>query len=121
MGFVDGRFPLADGSGAPPAALLDEIVRRIVEGVRPRRIVLFGSAARGRMGPHSDIDLLVVMPDGVHRGRTAAEIYRLLWGVRAAKDVVVVTEGDVRERGEDPSLVIGEALRNGRELYRGVG
>ena len=45
---------------------LDEIIRRIVEVARPEKIVLFGSAATGRMGPDSDLDLLVIMPDGIH-------------------------------------------------------
>ena len=46
----------------PSETLLAEIVRRIVERAQPLRIVLFGSAARGQMGVHSDLDLLVVMP-----------------------------------------------------------
>jgi len=54
---------------SPDAALLDELVRRIVESVRPLQITLFGSAARGEMGPHSDLDVLVVMPDGCDRPR----------------------------------------------------
>jgi predicted nucleotidyltransferase len=47
--------------------VVDELVRRIVEEVHPLRIILFGSAVRGKVGPNSDIDLLVVMPQGVHR------------------------------------------------------
>jgi hypothetical protein len=31
---------------------LNELVRRIVEAVHPRRILLFGSAARGEMGQY---------------------------------------------------------------------
>lgn len=106
---------------APPAIdqrLLDELVRRIVQTVQPRRIVLFGSAARGQMGPHSDIDLLVVMPDGVHRRRTAQRLYMALAGVGIAKDIVVITESDAREFADEPSLVIFPALREGREIYR---
>ncbi len=56
--------------------LVDRLVRRIVETVHPLRILVFGSAARGQMGPNSDFDLLVVMPDGVHRRQTAQTIYR---------------------------------------------
>src|SRR5689334_10669866 len=41
--------------------LLDEIVRRLVARMRPNRIVLFGSQARGDAGPDSDIDLFVEM------------------------------------------------------------
>jgi predicted nucleotidyltransferase len=97
---------------------LAELVQRIVETVRPRRILLFGSAARGQMGPNSDLDILVIMPDGIHRRRTAQDIYRGLLGMGIAKDVVVVTESDIREYGDNPSLVLFPALREGRELYR---
>ena len=45
---------------------LREIVRRVVEAVAPEKIILFGSAARGEMGPDSDVDLLVVK-SGVDR------------------------------------------------------
>jgi len=98
--------------------VLDRLVAIIVETVHPRRIVLFGSAARGQMGPHSDLDVLVVMPDGVHRRHTAGRLYRTLADLGTPKDIVVVTESDVRELSENPSLVIYPALREGRELYR---
>lgn len=39
------------GAALDPAKL-DELVRRIVETAAPRRIILFGSAARGEMGPN---------------------------------------------------------------------
>ncbi len=105
----------------PDQRILKELVRRIAESVQPLRIVLFGSAARGEMGPSSDLDLLVVMPDGVHRRRTAQAICRSLSGLGIAKDVVVVTESDVREHGENPSLVLYPALRHGKELYNAAG
>ncbi len=98
--------------------VLDRLVSKIVETVQPRRVVLFGSAARGQMGPHSDVDLLVVMPDGVHRRQTAQRLYRALAGLGVAKDIVVVTESDVRQFANEPSLVVQPALRDGRELYR---
>ena len=97
---------------------IDELTRLIVQAAHPRRIVLFGSAARGRMGPHSDLDVLVVMPDGVHRRRTAGNIYRALSGFGYSKDIVVVTEDDVQRFGGEPSLVIYPALKDGKELYR---
>lgn len=97
--------------------LLDEVVRRIVDAVQPVRIVLFGSAVRGALGPHSDLDILVIMPDGTHRRRTAQCIYRSLFALGIPKDVVVVTESDVKDLGTNPSLVIRPALEEGRELY----
>jgi uncharacterized protein len=98
--------------------LLDDMIRRIVDAVHPVRIILFGSAVRGVLGPHSDLDILVIMPDGTHRRGTARRIYRSLFGLGVPKDVVVVTESDVKNFGTNPSLVISPAIEEGRELYR---
>jgi len=54
----------------PPSrddAILDEVVRRLVEACYPDLIYLFGSVARGDAGPDSDYDLLVVVPDDAVR------------------------------------------------------
>ena len=58
----------------PNKKIIEALVRRIADEVHPLRILLFGSAARGNMGPDSDIDLLVVMPNGTHRRRTAQRL-----------------------------------------------
>jgi uncharacterized protein len=105
----------------PDPQAIDELVRRIVEAVHPQRVILFGSPARGEMGPHSDLDVLVIMPDGTHRRRTAQEVYRRMWGFGFAKDIVVVTESDVREYGTNPYMIIKNALQEGRELYHATG
>ncbi len=105
-------------SRVPDQKLLSEMVRRIIPVAAPKRIVLFGSAAREAMGHDSDLDVLVIVPDGVHRRQTAQRIYRALLGLGFAADIVVVTEGDVQRFSEEPSLVICPALREGKELYR---
>ena len=98
-------------------AVLEEVVRRIVEVASPERIVLFGSSARrARTTPETDLDLLVVK-EGAHRRRLASEIHASLAGVGVPVDVVVVTPEDVRRYGESPALVIEPALREGRIVY----
>ena len=42
-----------------PSELLDSVVAYF----NPRRVILFGSVARGEAGPYSDIDLLVIVDD----------------------------------------------------------
>ena len=54
---------------------LDDIIQRLVEVAQPEKIILFGSAARGEMGPNSDVDLLVIKDTEDVRG-LAARIYR---------------------------------------------
>jgi predicted nucleotidyltransferase len=101
----------------PNEQKLQELTERIVDAVHPLRIILFGSAARGEMGPNSDFDVLVVMPEGVHRRKTAQLIYRHLLGFGFATDVVVATESDLRKYGDNFSLVYYPALREGKEIY----
>ena len=102
---------------APTGGILDEAVRRILTVVKPRRIILFGSAARETMGPDSDLDLLIVMPDSIHRRKTSVEIYKALRGIGVPKDVIVVTEQDVMTYRYNPSLVLKPALDEGKVLY----
>ncbi len=52
----------------PDRELLDTAVKRIVEIARPLRIILFGSAAEGRMGPDSDLDIVVVVQEAFIAG-----------------------------------------------------
>ncbi len=95
---------------------LDEIIRRIVEVAQPQKIVLFGSAARGDMNRHSDVDLLIIK-EGAHRRNLAGRIYENLYGVGAAVDVVVVTPTDVERYKDSHMLVIKPALREGKVVY----
>jgi predicted nucleotidyltransferase len=100
---------------APDPEVLAEVVRRIVAVAQPERIILFGSAARGEMGPDSDIDLLVVKSGVEHRRRLEALIHRSLFGVTTPVDVVVVTPDDVARFGQRVGSIIRPALRDGRE------
>jgi len=101
----------------PTQEVLDELGRRIVAEVGPLRIVLFGSAARGEAQPGSDIDLLIVMPDGAHRRRTAQHLYGRLGSDRPPVDLVVATESDILDHGDAPGSAYRTALHEGRELH----
>ena len=95
----------------------DEAVRRIVEVAEPQKIIVFGSAARGELGPDSDLDLLVVVPSGKHRRETAQKIYRHFIGLGFAVDIVVVTEEDIEQFKDSNGMVIQTALEEGQVIY----
>ncbi len=101
----------------PSSEILREIIARIVQVAHPQRLILFGSAARGEMGPDSDVDLLVVVQEPVHRRDLAGEIYRNLHGVQLPVDVVVVTENDIQEFGDKLGTVLYPALKEGVVVY----
>ncbi|HEY71682.1 MAG: nucleotidyltransferase domain-containing protein [Chloroflexi bacterium] len=97
--------------------VLDEIVRRIVEVAQPEKIIMFGSAVRGEMGPNSDVDLLVVKSGVSHRGRLVGDIYMKLIGAGQAVDVIVVTPEDIERYRDSIGLVIRPALQEGEVIY----
>jgi len=110
------RVPDDQATDQSIAQALDEVVRRVVDVADPDAIVLFGSAARDGMGPHSDIDLLVIKA-GAHRRQLAQAIYRHLMGVGQAVDIVVLTPEDVQRYQHCPGMVVEPALREGKAIY----
>jgi len=101
----------------PTVEQLNELVERIVMTVHPLRVVLFGSAARGEMGADSDIDVLVVMPEGSHRRHTAEILHQQFFGIPYGIDVVVATPADMEKYRHSVGLIYRTIIEEGRELY----
>jgi uncharacterized protein len=110
-------YDICTKNGRVKRKVLADVVRRVVEAARPDKIILFGSAARGEMGPDSDLDLLVIKGGKFHHWRLLTTIYRHLRDTEAAVDVVLVTPDEVERYGDSPFLVIGPALREGKVVY----
>jgi hypothetical protein len=53
----------------------------------------------------------------VHRRAVAQEIYRNLHGILLPVDVVVVTERDVEQYGDQVGTILRPALREGQVIY----
>jgi uncharacterized protein len=101
----------------PAKKQIEKLVKRIVDAVQPIRIVLFGSAARNEMGADSDLDVMVVMPEGTHRRRTAMFLYTCMLGMGIPVDIIVATPSDLEKHKDNEGLVYYRALNEGRELY----
>jgi predicted nucleotidyltransferase len=99
-----------------PEGDLREIVRRIVEATHPDKIILFGSAARGAMGPNSDLDLLVIKAGDYRRRAVAVDVLRALRGIEYSTDVVVATPREVERYKDSYCLVIHAAIREGKVI-----
>jgi hypothetical protein len=69
------------------------------------------------MSPHSDIDVLVVMPEGTHPRRLAQRLHHQMRGVPASVDIVVATPATLDRYRDSFGLVYREALREGRVIY----
>ena len=103
--------------GQRDSQIIGDLIGRIVAAVHPLRIILFGSAARGEMGPDSDIDVLVVMPDGAHRLNTARYLYKQMFGFGHPVDIVVATPGILERHKDNIGLIYRTVLAEGKEVY----
>lgn len=112
----DTRDKIRTRQGRVKRRILAEAVRQIVEVAQPDKIVLFGSAARGQLGPNSDLDFLVIKSGKFNHWRLLRSIYRHL-DVEAAVDVVLATPEDIQRYGDSPCLVYYPALREGKVVY----
>ena len=88
-----------------------------MEAAKPEKIVLLGSAARGEMGPDSDLDLLVIKRGKFNRDRVTVTIYYTRARQGAPVDIVVVTPEEVELYRDTHCLVICPALKEGIVVY----
>ncbi len=98
-------------------ALLREAVRRITDGFRPERILLFGSRARGTAGADADFDFVVLVSGPADVWRLAAEIRGALRGLPASFDILVRERGVWQTWASRPLTLEGQIEREARVVY----
>ncbi|HEX6900443.1 MAG TPA: nucleotidyltransferase domain-containing protein [Thermoanaerobaculia bacterium] len=101
--------------------LLTEMAQVIVREVKPERIILFGSHARGEARPDSDVDLLVIEREDFGKQRSRRREASLLWRALARfpvpKDIMVYSQAEADAWQDSPGHIVAQALREGRVLY----
>jgi predicted nucleotidyltransferase len=96
---------------------IQQAVQRIVQVARPRRVILFGSYARGDVSPDSDLDLMVILPGNPDKYSESVRLRRAIGPVGTDVDVLVFSEDEAQRRGQVPGTVIFWANREGKVLY----
>jgi len=96
---------------------INELTRRIVAIAHPRRVILFGSRARGQARDDSDWDVLVIADSTLPRHRRAAHLYSALRDMPVNVDILVYTPDEVVEWSGVPQAFVTTATREGKVLY----
>lgn len=101
---------------APPVP--SELLDRVVAYFRPRRVILFGSRARGDAGPDSDFDLLVVVDDDAPREKVTLRAgFEAQRSYSGPADVIPVREATFRQKSRIPGTLSRAAAREGIIIY----
>ncbi len=99
------------------AALLDHVTNAIVQRFHPKRIMVFGSHARGEAGPGSDLDLFIEMETPRRPPERAIEVSEL-FGLRSwPMDIVVYTPEEVRRLRHVNGTLLSVIEKEGKVLY----
>lgn len=106
-------------------ALISAIRDRIIEHLRPEKIILFGSQAAGTATRESDIDLLIVLNDEhplapLKRRDRFGELQNLFLYRSFGLDAIVLTDAEIRkiiDENEGEWDLVLEILTHGKTLY----
>ena len=97
--------------------IIQEIKDRIIRGVHPEKIILFGSYAYGVPTKESDLDLLVILQTKEPMHKRALRIRKLLRDIRVPKDIHVYTPQEVEKWKNASTAFITVILKKGKVLY----
>lgn len=97
--------------------LLEHITATIATSLRPRRIVLFGSRARGDAAPDSDYDLMIEMDSSLPMPHRAMAIDRLFGLRHWSMDVFVFTPAEVAAMRHTVGTLVNSIERAGVTVY----
>lgn len=101
-------------------AIAGELLRRL-DDLRPRRLIVFGSLARGTADEHSDLDLVVVLDsplDFVDRG---VQVARRLKGMGRGVEVLAYTPREYERMRSSGNAFIEMVEREGRVIHERPG
>jgi len=98
-------------------SLVKEIVRRVLSVARPDRVIVFGSAATGKMTADSDIDLLVLEARPESPREESRRIRSALGGLGFPFDVVVMATGAFEESKDVIGGLAYPAKKYGRVIF----
>jgi len=92
-------------------------IERLVRGLAPERIVLFGSYAKGRQRAGSDVDLLLIGPFDARAAHAQRRARQLAASCFPPIDIVLATPQEVADAPRAKSPFLHSILGTGVTVY----
>ena len=101
--------------------LLRSIVRKLKRSYNPKKVLLFGSYARNRQNPSSDLDLLIIKNTSQTARERWMRVRKILrpYSRRVPISPLVYTEKEMAERLAAGDFFMREILSEGKVLHGG--
>lgn len=114
---IDRRPEAAAEYGTTAETVVRRIVERIVERFDPIAVWLFGSMARGNVHKHSDVDLMVIVPEDAYSDTIDVDMGLEVSGSLLPKDILVNTPEQWESKMRDVGSVQRAVRMRGVMLY----
>jgi len=108
--------PTVDIRKRIPQTVIRRLARQIAKQFKPQKIILFGSYARGKPRPESDVDLLVVMDTKLREVEQSIKICQQL-DYMFGLDLIVYTPKHLKDRVRMGDWFLRDVLKEGKVLY----
>ena len=97
---------------------LEEIVRRLVEGLQPEQIILFGSYAYGQPTEGSDLDIMIIVSESSEPAhRRGQKAYACVGAIGVSKDLLVLTREEFEKQARVVTSLARRVKERGMVLY----
>jgi len=96
---------------------IQNIVSQLVHLYKPEKIILFGSLAKGRVKPGTDIDLFIIKSDVPEFGVDRIRQLDALIKYRLATDFIVYRPEELEQRLKLGDPFVKTILKEGKVLY----
>jgi len=98
-------------------AKIPEIREKIVKGIDPEKIILFGSYAWGQPAENSDVDLLIIQKSEEPRRARQVSLRKKLFGIGVPMDLLVYTQEELNYRLELEDFFFEKIINEGKVIY----
>jgi uncharacterized protein len=96
---------------------IDQAIQLLIQAAHPKRIILFGSYARGTANPASDVDFLVIERTLENKFKEMIRLSRVLRPLGIPVDILVVSQKEIDEWGHLIGTPIYWALKEGKIVH----
>jgi len=98
---------------------IEQIGKSLGKAASAKKVVLFGSHAKGDAHSDSDVDYLIIADSTLPRHKRSRSLYALLHPYPFPMDILVYTPEEVEQQLKDPNSFVASVLSHGREVYVG--
>lgn len=96
---------------------INQIVRKITQEFKPKKVILFGSYAWGNPTKDSDVDIFVIHESPDRRLNREIKLRQAVFPAGIAVDVVSYTPSEVESRLKKGDFFVKRILSKGKILY----